>query len=110
MQYEIHAGRRSGAGARMVVGGRTDAAETEHDVGAGERALERGRDQFGIVAEVLAPGEREAAAAQNGDQLRQVLVLALAAHDLIADDNGANGHLFSVEVPIGSQPAHRAVA
>src|SRR5450759_1733634 len=74
---------------------RACAAETEHDVRTGERAFERRRDQFGAVAQVLAPGEREAAAAQNGDQLRQVLVLALAAHDLIADDNGADRHLFS---------------
>ena len=94
MQHQIGAGRRGGAGARMVVGGRAYAAETEYDVGAGERALERGRDQFGVVAQVFAPGEREAAAAQDRDQLRHMLVLALAAHDFIADDQGADRHCF----------------
>src|ERR1017187_1234185 len=90
MKHEIHTSRSSGARPRVVVGSRAYAAETEHDVRTCKRALERGRDQLGAVAQVLAPGEREAAAAENGDQLRQVLVLALAAHDLIADDNGAD--------------------
>ena len=95
MEYEINAGSGGGARSRMVVGRRAYAAETEHDVRPGERTPQRSRDQFRVVAQVLAPGERKAAAAQNRDQLRHVLVLALAAHDFIADDNGADSHRSS---------------
>jgi len=73
----------------VVVGRRADAAEAEHDVARCQGAPERRRDAFRLVAEVLAPGEAQPAPRQRLDEPREVLVLALADEDLVADDESA---------------------
>ena len=56
VQRDLHANRRSGALARMVVRRCAYAAKTEHDIACGKRALERGGDALRAVADVFRPG------------------------------------------------------
>ena len=67
-----------GALAGVVVGRGADAAAGEHDVAAGEGALQVAVMRSGVVADVLGPGQLQAARGQQLDHLGQVLVGALA--------------------------------
>ena len=55
-------------------------------------ARERRGQARPVVAEVLRPVERHAARFQQVDDLGEVLVLALAGKDFVADDDGADSH------------------
>jgi hypothetical protein len=92
MQGQAYAERRGSALARVVVGRGADAAEGEHDVARGEAALQRGGKPFRVVAVVLAPGQAQAALGERLDDEGQMLVLALADQDFIADDQRAECH------------------
>ena len=84
--HQRHAERGGGGLPRVVVGRRADAAEAEHDVAAGEGLAQQRGEPAAIVAFVARPGERKAARAERRDDVRQVLVGALAGEDLVADD------------------------
>jgi hypothetical protein len=64
-----------------------DSAATENDVATFEGAPVELDECCPIVARVVGPGQREAALPQQGDDLRQVLVLPLALKYLVADDD-----------------------
>ena len=87
VQRERHAERGGGALAGVVVGRRADAAAREDDVAARERLPQVGGDARAVVADIARPREREATRGEQLDHLRQVLVLALAREDLVADDD-----------------------
>src|SRR6266545_2129403 len=79
--------------ARVTVRRRSYAAEAEDEVSRSERALECRGNELGVVAEVLAPVEPHSAGRENFGELGKMLVLALAANDLVADDDRPDPHL-----------------
>src|SRR5262249_12722965 len=96
--------RLRGALARVVVGRRTDAAEAEHRIARGRGGAQLGDDALGIVADVVRPRECQAARFQRGDEAREMLVLAPAGEDLVADDEGAEVHGVVRSVGPGESP------
>ena len=96
VQRQVHARRFRGALAGMIVGCRADAAEAKDDVSRRHRAPERGGDQVWLVAEVVTPVEPHSAHAKDLDQLGEMLILALPANDLVADNDRPNSHLTPV--------------
>src|SRR6267154_714501 len=88
--------------ARVIVRRRADAAEAEDEVSRSECAPERRGDEIRHVAEVLAPVEPHPPQAEDRDQLGEVLVLALAANDFLADDDRADPHTRLASPWIGS--------
>src|SRR4029077_15147413 len=90
---------------RVIVGGRADPAEAEHEIARGERPPEDRGNPIGDVAEVLAPGKLHAAGGEDLDQLREVLVRALADDDLVADDDRAHPHTRTALPSMGSPRA-----
>ena len=92
MKLERHAERGRGALPGVVVGRGADAAAREHDVAAGERIAQVGGDARRVVADVARPAQRQAARGQQLDHLGQVLVVAFAGEDLVADDDEAEVH------------------
>src|SRR5205807_1102962 len=93
MQTQRHARRRRGALARVVVGRRADPPKAEDDIARGETALEGRRQALGIVAEILRPGEAQAAPREGTNEEGEMLVLALSYEDFIPDDEGAKRHV-----------------
>jgi hypothetical protein len=89
MQPQRHAQRRGRALARVVVGRGADAAGGEHDVARGEGARERFRDAHRHIADVLGPGQLQAARGEQLDHLGHVLVGTLARQDFVTDDDKA---------------------
>src|SRR6266513_3327244 len=96
-------------GLGMILACRADAAEAEDDISRGHRAPQRGGDQVGPVAEIIAPVEPHSAHAKDLDQLGEVLILALPANDLVADNYRPVSHLRSAPPPPRSArcAAHR---
>ena len=109
MQHEFDAERRRGALPRVVVRRRADAAEREHDIRARERPPQRRGDPLRAVAEVLGPLEPQAARAEDVDELREMLVLALAAQDLVADDDCAERHVRTMARDRRADDGHRFI-
>ena len=63
------------------------------DIAGGEGCGQRRSQPRGLVAEVLRPGEAKPALREGSDQEGEMLVLALADQELVADDEGAeHGH------------------
>ena len=91
MALERHAERRGRCLARVVVRRGADAAEAEHDVAAREGVAQHVGETRAIVAEVLRVVEHDAARPERRDDVRQMLVRALAGEDLVADDQRADG-------------------
>src|SRR6185295_5221609 len=81
VQAQLDAGGAGCARAGVIVGGRADAAEAEHDVAGSERALQRDGYELRIVTQVLTPSQLQSARAEQLDRLREVLVLPLAGQD-----------------------------
>ena len=76
--------------ARVIVGGRADAAEGEHEIVVGERLAQHRREVLAIVAEIRRVVERKPARCERCDRVREMLVLAFARQDLVADDESAD--------------------
>src|SRR5437667_7689283 len=93
MQRQLHSRRVCGTLPGMIVGCRADAAEAEDDISRRHRAPQRGGDQVGPVAEIIAPVEPHSAHAKDLDQLGEVLILALPANDLVCRLLRANHNL-----------------
>jgi hypothetical protein len=74
---------------RVVVRSRADATAAEHHVAGCKRAPEEFGQCVPVVAQVAGPVEREAALTEQADDAGEVLVLALAGQDFIADDDQA---------------------
>jgi hypothetical protein len=102
VQGERNAKRIRRALASVIVGRRAYAAKAENEIPRGERALERGGNETGLVAEILAPVEPHAARRKDRDELRKMLVFSLAADDLVADDDRADPHTRLAAPSIGS--------
>src|SRR5262245_65988686 len=73
----------------MVVRRGADAAEAEHDVFRGKRALQSRLEADGLVAEIVRPGKTKPPLGEGFDDERQVLVLALSDEELVPDDESA---------------------
>src|SRR5690606_12838243 len=88
---------------RVVVGGGADATAAKDRFRAGEGLAQDRRDARAIVADHLGPGQRQAALGQQLGDFRQVLVLAFARQDFVADDDqsksSAHGDGGSVKGP-----------
>ena len=80
--------------ARVIVGRGTDAAKAEHHIITGQRALQGFDHQRTIIAEELHPIELEAALGKHLAQLFEMHIATLAAHDLVADDQGTKAAGF----------------
>ena len=98
MQFQHHAGGIGGALARVIVRRGADAAEAENDILRRQRAFQRRGDQRRFVGQILAPRQLEPALAQRRNDRRHVLVLPLAGHDFVADDDGTKLHFRSRSV------------
>ena len=59
-----------------------------------------------LVADVARPGQRQPARGEQLDDLGQVLVLALAGEDFVADDDEADVHAFTLDVDEGWRVRH----
>src|SRR6267378_1381954 len=88
--------------ARVIVRRSADTPEAEDEVSRSERALERRGDEIRHVAEILAPLEPHSTRAENRDHFGEMLVLALAANDFLANDDGADPHTRLTVPWIGS--------
>src|ERR1700694_139591 len=93
---------RGGALPRVIVRRSADAAEAEHDILRGEAALERRSEARRVGAELLRPGEAQAALREGTNEEGEMLVLALSYEDFIPDDEGAECQITPPFWPIAA--------
>ena len=95
---DFHTRGRGGALTRVVIGRRADPAKAEHHVARSQCAFQRRRNALRTVADIFTPREFEPARTKHGDELRKVLVLALATHDFVSDDYSAKIHIHAFKI------------
>jgi hypothetical protein len=75
----------------MVVRRVADAAAGKNHVAGRHRAPEGRGQALAVVAQVFDPAQAQAALAEHLGNPREMLVLALAGENLVADDDGTKG-------------------
>ncbi len=90
MQKQINIGRGGGGLTRMVIRRIANAAETEHDIATRQRATKCVGQALPVIAQVHRPIQMHAACGEDFQQAREMAIRALAMHDFVADDDGAN--------------------
>src|SRR5699024_1860686 len=96
-------GGSGGALSRAIVGGRPDAAKTEHDVLTGQAIGKCRLQPFTIVADDAHPVQFQTALRESVDHGRHVLITAFARQQLSADEDHADAR--RVRAVLGSVPA-----
>src|SRR5262249_2333099 len=92
MGHERNAERRGSRLARVIVGCRSDAAETEYGVAASEAFGERRGEPAPVIAFVACPREPPALRGERLDHVHEMRIAPLARQDLVADDERAEVH------------------
>ncbi len=87
---ERNAQCRSGTLTGVIVGRGADAAERKNNIGRRKGTPQHLRDALPVIADVLGPGQFQAAHPEGFDGPGEVLVLALAGEDFITDDDCPN--------------------
>ena len=93
MAHKRDAQRRRSGLPRVVVGCGADAAETEQQVAARKGIAQQRGETLAVVAQVVDEVRCKTAHRQCFDDVRQMLVGALARQDLVPDDQCADVHL-----------------